>query len=113
GQPQPAQVAVGLALVEKARDSLLADVAALREADRALVDAGLLRNHIVAELESEPRAPGLDAEDLSRLGGHLGEVRALAEDVDADVGRDVEPELALAVRVLGAHGRVRERSAGG
>src|SRR5206468_4085428 len=97
GQPQPAQVAVRLALVEKPRDGLLAHVAALREADRALVYAGLLPNHIVPELEPEPLAPGLDAEDLSRLGSHLGELRALAEDVDAVVGRDVEPELALAV----------------
>ena len=37
GQAQPAQVAVGLALVVQARDRLLAHVAALGEAHRALV----------------------------------------------------------------------------
>ena len=39
GQPQAAQVAVGLAAVEQPRDGLLADVAALREAHGAGVEA--------------------------------------------------------------------------
>ena len=38
GQPQAAQVAVGLAAVEEARDRLLADVATLGEGDGALVE---------------------------------------------------------------------------
>src|SRR6185312_11220659 len=42
GERQPAQVSVRLALVEQAGDGLLADVAALREADGAVVEAGLL-----------------------------------------------------------------------
>src|SRR5207245_2357788 len=41
-EPQAAQAAVGLALVVEAGDGLLADVAALAEADRGLDDAGLV-----------------------------------------------------------------------
>ncbi len=44
GQPQAAQMAVGLALVVQARHRLLADIAALGEAHRALVEARLLGN---------------------------------------------------------------------
>ena len=69
-QAQPAQMAVGLALVEQPRDGLLADVAALGEAHRALVQRGLLRDRRVVHVQAEARAPGLDAQDL---GGRLGD----------------------------------------
>ena len=55
-EAQPAQVAVRLALVVQARDGLLADVAALREAHRALVEAGLLRDRRVVEVDAVARA---------------------------------------------------------
>ena len=61
-EPQAAQVAVGLALVVQAGDRLLADVAALGEADRALVDPGLLRG----SSPSSSRAPKRGRPDSTR-----------------------------------------------
>jgi DNA polymerase-3 subunit epsilon len=55
---------------EQARDRLLADVAALRERDRALVQAGLLRDHGVVEVDPVARAAALDPQ---ALGGRLGD----------------------------------------
>ena len=63
-EAQAAQMAVRLALVEEARDRLLADVAALREADGALVEPGLLRDHGLVEVDAVARPPGLHARDL-------------------------------------------------
>src|SRR5206468_9329753 len=103
--------AVRLALVEEARDRLLADVAALGEADRALVDPGLLRDHVVTELVAQARATRLDPEDLGGLLGRLRQFRALADHVDAAVGGDVEAERTLAVGVLAGRRRVVERVA--
>ena len=57
GQAQAAQPSVGLALVVEPRDGLLAHVAALGEADGALVEAGLLRDRGAAHVEPEARAP--------------------------------------------------------
>src|SRR5205085_1836082 len=57
-QAQPAQVAVRLALVVQAGDRLLADVAALGEAHRALVDPGLLGDRRRGPLAAEARAAG-------------------------------------------------------
>ena len=71
-EAQPAQVAVGLALVVEAGDRLLADVAALGEADGALVDAGLLGDRGRRHLAPEARAAGLHPEDLGR---RLGDAR--------------------------------------
>ena len=64
GEPQPAQVAVRPALVEEPRDGLLADVTALREAHRALVQPGLLGDHRVVEVDAVARPARLDAQDL-------------------------------------------------
>src|SRR5262245_18926308 len=66
-EPQPAKAAVGLSLVLQPGDGLLADVAALSEADRALVDPGLLGDRRSGHLATESRAPALDANDLRRL----------------------------------------------
>src|SRR5256885_2073194 len=66
GQPQSAQAAVGLAPVVQARDRLLADVAPLGEAHRALVEPGLLGDDALVELVSVARAAGLHA---AHLGG--------------------------------------------
>ena len=100
-QPQAAQVAVGLAPVEQPRDGLLADVAALREAHGALVEAGLLRDRRVVEVDAVARAAALDAQrprrrprDRARRPRPRSAARdgvgvvGGAEDVDADVGRD-------------------------
>src|SRR6185312_7550854 len=68
-QPQAAQAAVRLALVIEARDGLLADVAALLERDRALVEAGLLRDRRVVQVDAVARAAALDAQRLDRVLG--------------------------------------------
>src|SRR6185295_16190970 len=70
-ESQPPQVAVGLALVVEAGDRLLADVAALGEADRLLDDAGLGGHRLGPHLGPEPGPAGLDPQDLRRLGGDL------------------------------------------
>ena len=99
GQAQPAQVAVGLALVVQARDRLLADVAALREAHRALVQPRLLGDDACrrgrsrsadararragtrrpARRPARRRARAARRSARSRVGG-------VAEQIDADVG---------------------------
>src|SRR5437588_619613 len=61
-QPEPAEMAVRLALVVQPGDRLLAHVAALREAHGALVESGLLGDGVGVEVEAEARAPGLDAQ---------------------------------------------------
>ena len=66
GQPQPAQVAVRLAAEVQPRDRLLADVAALLERDRAVVETGLLRDHGVVEVGAVARPAALDPADLVR-----------------------------------------------
>src|SRR5918995_1086604 len=65
-QAQPPQMAVRLPPVVQAGHRLLADVAALGEADRALVDSGLRGDRGLGHLCAEPRPPGLHAEDLRR-----------------------------------------------
>ena len=67
-QPQPAQLAVGLAAVEQPRDGLLAHVAALGERHRALVEPRLLGDHGVVEVDPVAGPPALDAQ---ALGGRL------------------------------------------
>ncbi len=67
-KPQAAEVAIGLAAVVQPRDRLLADVAALRERDRAFVEAGLLGDHAVVEVDAVARAAALDPQ---ALGGRL------------------------------------------
>ena len=102
-QPQPTEVAVRPAPVVQARDGLLADVAALGEAHGALVDARLLRHRVGVHVEAEPRPAGLDADALGRLLGHRldAERRAgLADHVDAEQRRHVDPVLARHERVL-------------
>ena len=93
-------------------DGLLAHVAALGEADGALVEPRLLGDDRVVEVDAVARAPVLDAQHLRRRlvdldgaavdqGGldALG-VLAVADNVDADVRADEEPEVALDVGVL-------------
>ena len=65
-QPQAAQVAVRLALPVQAGDRLLADVAALRERDGAVVEPCLLRDDGLVELRAPARAARLDAQHLER-----------------------------------------------
>ncbi len=91
-------MAVGSAPVIQARDRLLADVAALGEAHRALVQARLLRDHAAVEIHSVARAPVLDAHDLGGVLGYgrgapfaqrlyeLVRVGGVADEVDAGVG---------------------------
>ena len=67
GQPQAAQVPVGAAAVVHAGDGLLPDVAALREAHRALDDAGLPGQVVRAHVDAVARDPELDPQDLGRL----------------------------------------------
>src|SRR5215218_7940974 len=74
-EPQPAQVAVGLAAVEEPRDGLLADVAPLRERHGALVEARLLGDDAVVEVHAVTRAPGLDPDQLRGGLGDLGRAR--------------------------------------
>ena len=98
-EPQAAQVAVGLALVVQAGDRLLADVAALGEADGALVDPRLLGDRRRRHLAAEARAPRLDPEDLGRLLGDLDGARPASRP----------PQLAR-LRRRGRSGRHRGRS---
>ena len=118
---------VRLALVVQARDRLLADVAALGEADRALVDPRLLRasSRVVisgpnrgrpdstrSDLRGAPRPtsapPRRRSCSRTRVGGRGGN-----DQVDAEVGGDGAASGAadrdLAVRVLGTRGRRRRR----
>ncbi len=75
-QAQAAQVAVRLALVVQPGDGLLADVAALREAHGALVDAGLLGDRVAVHVEAEARPAGLDPQALGGLLGDRLDARA-------------------------------------
>ena len=96
-EPQAAQVAVRLALVVEAGDRLLADVAALGEADGALVDAGLLGDRRRRHLAPEARAAGLHPQDLGR---RLGDVHGSA---------GCQQALQLSGRARGRSGRRRGR----
>ena len=96
-QPQAAQVAVRLAPVVEPRDRLLADVAALREAHGALVDARLLRHRVRVHVEAEPRPAGLDPDALRRLLGdrlHVERRARLADHVHAEQRGHVDAVLA-------------------
>ena len=99
GRQQPAEPAVRLAAVEEPRDRLLADVAALRERDGALVEPGLLRNHRVVEIDAIAGAPALDAQ---ALGGVLADRRARR--------RRAAPRGRRRALRFGAAGRCRHRS---
>jgi len=102
-------MAVGLALVEQARHRLLADVAALGEADGPVVEPGLLGDRRVVDVDAEARAPGLDAHELGGLLGdldgpgrhqrrlHRRGVGGRADHVDA-VGRGDEHDLHAAAQ---------------
>ena len=57
-----------MAPVVHAGDRLLADVAALREAHRALHDPGLAGQVLLAHVDAVARPAALDAHDLGRLG---------------------------------------------
>ena len=94
-------MAVRLAPVVQPGDRLLADVAALGEADRALVDPGLLGDRRRRHLAAEARPARLDPDDLGgRLVDRLGAARderlergarprrAATQQVDAEVGGD-------------------------
>ena len=88
-----------MAAVVHAGDRLLAHVAALREADGALLEPDLSRQVVGGHVDAVARPPALDADDLRRLleralRGSLGEqrldragVRGGKEQVDAGVGR--------------------------
>ena len=113
GQAEAAQVAVRLAPVVEAGDRLLPDVAALAERHGALVEAGLLRDHAVIEVDAVARAAALDPHDLGGLLADLGDAERARHDrlrssrgehVDADVGRHEQDrdagDLGTAVGVL-------------
>src|SRR4051794_33039500 len=114
---QPAQAAVGPSLVVQARDRLLTDVAALREADRPPVDPGFLGDRGGAHLVTEAGATGFNTQDLRRRLGNrrragldqrsrdvLRPARR-ADEVDAELGGNGPAvdaaHLGLAVGVLG------------
>ena len=46
--------------MQHADDHFLADVAALGQRDRAILDAGFERNGVVGHVDAEDRIPGLD-----------------------------------------------------
>ena len=93
-------MAVGLAPVVEPRHCLLADVAALREAHRALVEAGLLGDRALVDVHPVAGSPVLDAHDLRGRLAHgsapasrraartVVQVGGLAQHVDALGGRD-------------------------
>jgi len=109
----------------QARDGLLAHVAALGEADRALVEARLLGDDRFVEVHAVARAPVLDAQHVGRglvdlhralvqqRGPHALGVRAVADDVDPQVGADEADrragDVGACVRVLRARHRPGER----
>ena len=64
-----AQAPVRLAAVVQARDRLLARVAALREADRALDQARLGGQDAVVELAAQARRAGADPQQLELVVG--------------------------------------------
>src|SRR3954451_4949325 len=91
-QPESAQVAVGLALVMKASDGLLADVAALLEVHGGLVEPGLLGGRLARDVDPEAETPRFDPQALRRAlrplldserGACLGRIRGA--DVHAEV----------------------------
>jgi hypothetical protein len=101
----------------QAGDRLLADVAALGEADGALVDSGFGGDRRLGHLGPVARPARLDAENLGRLLAHLdrpglerGRPGLLGpgggdDQVDPQVGRRRPPAaLQLAVGVLGPEG---------
>jgi hypothetical protein len=75
----------------QARDRLLAGVAALRQADRALDEAGLGREDALVDLTAPGRCPGLDAPKLE-LGATERRLESHVENLDRRlavlVGRD-------------------------
>ena len=93
-------MAVGLAPVVQPRHGLLTDVAALREAHRALVEARLLGDRALVDVHPVAGPAALDAHDLRRRladGGRAGideglphplQVGGLAQRVDSVGGRD-------------------------
>ena len=85
-QAQAAQMAVGPAPVVETRDRLLADVAALREAHRALVQPRLLGDRALVDVHAVARPAVLDAHDLRGLLGH-GLRAALAQRRGQPLGR--------------------------
>ena len=90
-------MAIRLAPVVQAGDRLLADVAALREAHGAVVDAGLLGHRLRVHVVAEPRPAGLDPDALGGLVRdplHLERGAGLADHVDAQQGGHVHAVLA-------------------
>jgi hypothetical protein len=57
-----------MSAVEHADDHFLADVASLRERDRARLDPGFERDRVLRHVHAEERIPGLDARGLERRG---------------------------------------------
>jgi hypothetical protein len=121
GEAQPAEVAVGLAAVMEARDRLLADVAALGERDRALVEAGLLG--ITESSSSMPkRGRPCSTRTISATGSptswhaqrrlHLVGALRVADQIDAHVRGDGDAELRARVVVLGGADREQVARAG-
>ena len=67
--------------VVEPRDGLLARIAALREADRALLEARLGGHDAIVELAAEPRRAGEDPQPLELLGAdRLGALGRLGVD---------------------------------
>ena len=100
-QPQPAQVAVRLALVVQPGDGLLAHVAALGEAHRALVQARPPRGSWWRPCRARAAAGRTRSAGTRRSPrSAAGRSGLRADHVHAEVGGHVEAELALHERVL-------------
>ena len=95
---QHAQAAVRVAAVVQPRDRLLARVAALREADRPLGQAGLGRQHAVVDLAAEARACRLGCGGARAPRRAIGAPRARVEQLDGRARRSRRSGAALARR---------------
>ncbi len=90
GEADAAHAAVGVAAVVQPGDRLLARVAPLREADRALLEAGLGGHRVGVELVAEPGQAGLDPGELPRIRRRRPVGRGRREQaLDADGRREL------------------------
>src|SRR3990170_2485062 len=119
--PEAHELPPDVAAVRAPGDDLLPDVAALREADRA-VRGGLEGEGVLPHVDPDSREAGLDAEDLERLPAHGGDARPVeggprgtkvASRGPQDDGGFAEPRRPEGVHArLPVQGERHERSGG-